>query len=180
VQDHHRATPCLTEEESEERFFLPLPKSSLSSSSFALASLAAGTLPALLPPPPLFAMSRSFWLLMTTFGLDWLGLSAPMLSRSSLTLSVSFRDLPWRSRPLLLWPTLVAREADEGGAGVSALRSAERTSSWLQMSLPEESEVLIRERSSLVSLMFSRRAASSSESMRSEGSSPRSGRIRYG
>jgi hypothetical protein len=96
VQDFlQRREFFLTEEESEERFFLPLPESSLSSSNFALASLAAGTDPALLELA--FATSRSFWLLMTTLGLAAAGLSEMMLSRSSMV-SVNFL-LPWRSRP---------------------------------------------------------------------------------
>jgi hypothetical protein len=118
----------LREEEIEERFFLPLPDSSLSSSNFALASLAAGTEPALLPPD--LATSRSFWL-MTTLGLALAGLSATMLSRSSIV-SVNFL-LPWRSRPDLLWPTLGARDADGGMS--SAFRRADRRVRLPQMSL---------------------------------------------
>lgn len=118
------------EEDVEERFFLPLPESSLSSSNFALASRAAGTEPALLLLA--LATSLSFWLLMTTLGLAPAGLSATMLSRSSM-LSVNFR-LPWRSRPDLPWPTLGARDAD--GWGSSALRRAERRVMLLQISLP--------------------------------------------
>jgi hypothetical protein len=79
-----RVVCFLREEEIEERFFLPLPESSLSSSNFALASRAAGTEPALLLPD--LATSRSFWLLMTTLGLPLAGLSATMLSRSSRSL----------------------------------------------------------------------------------------------
>jgi hypothetical protein len=160
----------LREEEIEERFFLPLPESSLSSSNFALASLAAGTEPALLPPD--LATSRSFWL-MTTLGLALAGLSATMLSRSSMV-SVSFL-LPWRSRPDLLWPTLGARDADGGTS--SAFRSADRRVMLLQMSL-EPSESFSWAISSLVILMFSRSAASSSASIRDEASSPRSITVR--
>lgn len=54
-----------------------------------------------------------------------------MLSRSSM-LSVSFL-LFCRSRPDLEWPTLVARDADDGAS--SELRRADRRVSWVQMSL---------------------------------------------
>jgi hypothetical protein len=102
-------------------------------------------------------------------GLGTAGLSAAMLSRSSAA-SVSFRLFWPRSRD---FPGLVAREVE---LSVSAERSAESTVSCSQMSLPWSD--LIRVSISSLSLMFSRRAASSSLSMREEGASPRAGNVR--
>ena len=148
-----------------ERAFLPLPRSSLSSSIFTLPSRAAGTDPARLLLD--LATSLSFWLLMTTLGLGPPGLSAAILSRSS-TLSVNFR-FPWRSRPVFPWPTLAAREADETSGDA---RRAARIPIWVEMSLPP-STAWRRACACSRLRMLSRSACSSSLSIREEGSSPR-------
>lgn len=151
----------------EERFFLPLT-SSFSSSTFTLLSRPAGTLPALLPP--LFGSSLSLSFPRTTLGLGTAGLSAAMLSRSSLAASVSFLLFCPRSRDLA---GLVAREVE---LSVSAERRAESTVSCSHMSLPWSDFMSVS--ISSLSLMFSRRVASSSLSMREEGASPRARHVR--
>ena len=150
----------------EERFFLPFT-SSRSSSTFTLLSRPAGTLPARLLPPLGNSLSLSFP--RTTLGLGTAGLSAAMLSRSSLAASVSFLLFWPRSRDD--FPGLVAREVE---LSVSAERRADSTVSCSQMSLPWSD--LTRVSISSLSLMFSRRAASSSLSILEEGGSPRAGK----
>jgi hypothetical protein len=143
----------------EERVLLPLVCSSLSSSTFTLLSLADGTAEVALLLPG-FCSSRS---LDGIFGLGATGLSAAILSRSSMA-SVSFR-LFCLSRDL---PVVVAREAE---LSVSADRSADRMLSCSHISLPRSDFSSVS--MSSLSFMFSRRYWSSSLSMRDDGESPR-------